>query len=39
MSYFINPVEEEQCVFLTYEGEMPPIEAVAVRYEAIHHVI
>ena len=34
MSYFINPVEEEQCVFLTYEGEMPPAEAVAVRYEA-----
>ena len=34
MSYFINPVEEEQCVFLAYEGEMPPIEAVAVRYEA-----
>jgi hypothetical protein len=33
MSYFINPVEEEQCVFLTYEGEMPPIEALAVRYE------
>jgi hypothetical protein len=35
MSYFINPVEEDQCVFLTYEGEMPPIEAVTVRYEAI----
>ena len=34
MSYFINPVGEEQCVFLTYEGEMPPVEAVAVRYEA-----
>ncbi len=33
MSYFINPVEEEQCVFLTYEGEMPPVEVVAVRYE------
>ena len=34
MSYFINPVKEDQCLFLTYEGEMPPIEVVAVRYEA-----
>jgi len=34
MSYFINPDEGAQCVFLTYEGKMPPIEAVAVRYEA-----
>jgi len=33
MSYFINPVEAEQCVFLTFEGEMPPIEVVGVRYE------
>ncbi len=23
MSYFINPVPEERCVFLTHEGEMP----------------
>lgn len=34
MSYFINPVEEEQCVFLSYEGDMPPLELVAARYEA-----
>jgi len=34
MSYFINPDEEAQCVFLNYEDKMPPIEAVAVRYEA-----
>jgi len=34
MSYFINPVKEDQCVFLSYEGEMPLVEAVAVRYEA-----
>jgi len=34
MSCFINPVEEDQCVFLTYEGEMPPIEVMAARYEA-----
>jgi hypothetical protein len=33
MSCSIRPVEEEQCVFLTCEGEMPPIEALAVRYE------
>lgn len=34
MSYFINPVEEEQCVFLSYEGEMPAREMSAARYEA-----
>jgi hypothetical protein len=34
MSYYINPVEEEQCVFLTYEGEMAAMEVVAVRSEA-----
>ena len=34
MSYFINSDEGAQCLFLTYEGKMPPIEAVAVRYEA-----
>ena len=34
MSYFINSDEGTQCVFLTYEGKLPPIEAVAVRYEA-----
>ena len=42
MPYFINPVKEDQCLFLTYEGEMPPIEIAAVRYEAtgfgqVHH--
>jgi hypothetical protein len=35
MAYFINPVKEDQCLFLTYEGNMPPIEIAAVRYEAI----
>lgn len=34
MSYFINPVEAEQCVFLSYEGDLPPIELAAARYEA-----
>ena len=34
MSYFINSVEEDQCVVLSYEGEMPPLEASAARYEA-----
>jgi len=34
MPYLLNPVKEDQCLFLTYEGEMPPIEVVAVRYEA-----
>jgi hypothetical protein len=34
MPYFINPVQEEKCVFVTYEGEMPPVEIAAVRYEA-----
>ena len=34
MPYFIKPVEEDQCVLLTYQGEVPPIEMVAVRYEA-----
>ena len=29
MSYFINPVEEEECVFLTHEGEMSLVEAAA----------
>jgi len=34
MSFFINPVAADQCVFLTYEGAMPPIEIAAARYEA-----
>jgi len=34
MSYLINPVDEDQYVFLRYEGTMPPIEIVAVRYGA-----
>lgn len=34
MPYFINPVEEEKCVFLTHEGEMSMAEAAAAREEA-----
>lgn len=34
MSYYLNPVEEDQCVFLTYEDEMPAVEVVSVRCEA-----
>ena len=34
MSYFINPVREDRCVFLSYEGEMPAVELSASRYEA-----
>ncbi len=34
MSYFVNPVEEDQCVFLSYEGEMPAPELAAARREA-----
>jgi len=34
MSYFINPVGEDRCVFLSYEGEMPALELSAARYEA-----
>ena len=34
MSFIINPVKEDQCVFLTYEGEMPLVEIIAARYEA-----
>jgi len=33
MSYYLNPVEEDRCVFLTYEGAMPAVEVVAVRCE------
>lgn len=34
MSYFINPVGEDRCVFLSYEGEVPAVELSAARYEA-----
>ncbi len=34
MSYFINPVEEDQCVFVTYDGKMTVVEFMAARYEA-----
>ena len=34
MSCFINPVEEDQCVFVAYEGEMTRVELMAARYEA-----
>lgn len=33
MSYFVNPVEEDRCVFLTFEGEIPLIEAKAAQQE------
>jgi hypothetical protein len=33
MAHFINPVEEEHCVFLTFEGELAPLEIVSTRYE------
>jgi hypothetical protein len=34
MSYFINPVKADQCVFVTYEGELTRAEIMAARYEA-----
>ena len=34
MSCIINPVKEDQCVFLTYEGQTPLVEVIAARYEA-----
>ncbi len=34
MSYFIHPVVEDRCVFLSYEGEMPAADLSAARYEA-----
>jgi hypothetical protein len=33
VSCFINPVHEDQCVFVTYEGEMTPAEIMAARCE------
>lgn len=34
MSYFINPVKEDQCVFVAYEGRMTLVEFMAARHEA-----
>jgi len=34
MACFINPIEEDQCVCLSCEGEIPPRELAAVSYEA-----
>jgi hypothetical protein len=34
MAYFIKPIEEERCVTLAYQGELPPREIAAARYEA-----
>jgi len=34
MSYFVNPVKEDQCVFVTYEGKTTLVEFMAARYEA-----
>ena len=34
MSYSINPVEANRCVCLSYEGQIPPAELSAARYEA-----
>lgn len=33
MPYFINPVEEAKCVFLTHEGEISLVEAAVARQE------
>ena len=33
MSYSINPVGEDRCIFLSYEGEVPIAELSAARYE------
>ena len=34
MSYFINPVEEDRCVLLSFEGEVPVVEFSTARSEA-----
>lgn len=34
MSYFINPVKEDLCVYLTCEGNCSMIEIMSARYEA-----
>ena len=33
MSYFANPVEEDRCVFLTYEGQLPGSERCTARHQ------
>ena len=33
MSYSINPVGEDRCVFVSHEGELPAVELSAARYE------
>ena len=34
MPHSIHPDEDDRCVFLSYEGDMPPLELSAARYEA-----
>ena len=34
MSYVINPVEADQCIFLEYEGTVPPRQVIAARDSA-----
>ena len=34
MSHYINPVEADRCVFLSYEGELPAVELSAARCES-----
>jgi hypothetical protein len=34
MSYHVNPIEDDRCVFVSYEGEMPSVELSAARREA-----
>ncbi len=34
MAYLIQPIEEERCVSLSYDGKMLPREIAAARYEA-----
>lgn len=34
MPYSINPVKEDECVFVTYEGKLTRVEIMAARYEA-----
>ena len=34
MSYCIKPVKEDQCVIVTYEGQMTRAEIMAARYES-----
>jgi hypothetical protein len=34
MSFFINPDNEDLCIYLTYEGDCSMIEIMSARYEA-----